>query len=123
MVRTRDHGRLDGGVRAEAIFNRYRRDVFTLTGLEQVFDPPRDPQPPALVDLTHVAGLEEAVLRVALGRELGLLVVAHHLSGTLHEHFPVLANPALYAVVDRADVARARLAHARQVRVRHVLAH
>src|SRR5215470_3211587 len=109
---------------AELVLDRYRRDITTLGGLEQILDSAGNAQPAGFVDFTHVAGPEEAVLGITVSGFLRFFEVAQHLAGALHKDFTgAVGNATDHAAVGMADIADARFAQTGEMRIGHVLAH
>ncbi|MNL02606.1 hypothetical protein D3C87_1231180 [compost metagenome] len=114
----------------QAIFNRCRRHVFALAGLEDFLETPGQAQIAFGVLFTFVTGTQESVLGDGVSGFLRLLEVAEHgraaahqhLARILNAHFDLgarLADPAGFVLARQADV-RVTTAFGHAVDLQHV---
>ena len=75
----------------QQVFYGYRRDVFTLAGLEQLLGAPRYLQQPVGRILAAISGFEEAILGIAFSRQFRIIKEDLGRRARLHER-PVASD-------------------------------
>ncbi|MNF80741.1 hypothetical protein D3C84_629910 [compost metagenome] len=94
----------------QAVFDRCRRHVLALAGLEDLLEPPGQAQIALGVLLALVASAQEAVLREGLGGLLRLLEIAQHGRAAAHQHLTGFVDANVHLRARLADPARPVLA-------------
>ena len=110
------HGFLDVGKELELVLEILRREQGAVGELAHVFRAVDDLQVPPGIEVTRVAGVEEALRVDCLARRVGPLVVFLHETRRAHQHFPRIGDAHLDPGHGRThglelDVARGVHAH------------